>query len=134
MRKRDNSYIKNVDFTKLNEMLREKGIAKTELSRRCGYNSGYVKDIVFREKKLNWTVANMLERVYGISLDEYCYEQTEKNTSNNDTAKTTASNDDTYKFMISLNGEFLKKLALASMNEHRSIEDFIYDCILKCLN
>lgn len=76
----------------------------------------------------------MLERVYGISLDEYCYEQTEKNTSNNDTAKTTASNDDTYKFMISLDGEFLKKLALASMNEHRSIEDFIYDCILKCLN
>lgn len=134
MRKRDNSFIKNVDFTKLNEILREKGIAKAELSRRCGYNSGYVKDTVFREKKLNWTVANMLERVYGISLDEYCYEQTEKSTSNNDTAKTTASNDDTYKFMISFDGEFLKKLALASMNEHRSIEDFIHDCILKCLN
>lgn len=124
MRKRDNSFIKNVDFTKLNEILREKGIAKAELSRRCGYNSGYVKDTVFRENKLNWTVANMLERVYGISLDEYCYEQTEKSTSNNDT----------YKFMISFDGEFLKKLALASMNEHRSIEDFIYDCILKCLN
>lgn len=134
MRKRDNSFIKNVDFTKLNEILREKGIAKAELSRRCGYGSGYVKDTVFREKKLNLTVANMLERVYGISLDEYCYEQTEKSTSNNDTAKTTASNDDTYKFMILLDGEFLKKLALASINEHRSIEDFIYDCILKCLN
>lgn len=134
MRKRDNNFIKNVDFTKLNEILREKGIAKAELSRRCGYNSDYVKSTVFREKKLNWTVANMLEIVYGISLDEYCYEQTEKSTSNNDTAKTTASNDDTYKFTISFDGEFLKKLALASMNERRSIEDFIYDCILKCLN
>lgn len=134
MRKRDNSFIKNVDFTKLNELLREKGIAKAELSRKCGYDSDYVSQRVFREKNLNWTVANMLERVYGISLDEYCYEQTETTPSNNDTAKTTASNDDTYKFMISVDGEFLKKMALASMNEHLSIEDFIYDCILKCLN
>lgn len=134
MRKRDNSFIKNVDFTKLNEILREKGIAKAELSRRCGYNSGYVKDTVFREKKLNWTVANMLERVYGISLDEYCYEKTETTISDNDTTETTASNDDIYKYTMSFNGEFLKKLALASMNEHLSIEDFIFDCILKGIN
>lgn len=67
MRKRDNSIIKNVDFTKLNKILNEKGIRRAELSRRCGYYSYYVKDHVFKEKKLNWTVANMLEKVYGIS-------------------------------------------------------------------
>lgn len=134
MRKRDNSIIKNVDFSKLNKMLNEKGIRRAELSRRCGYSSRYVKDHVFKEKKLNWTVANMLEKVYGISPEQYCYEKEEKNTSNNDTAKTTASDDDTYKFIVSVNGEFLKWLAMASLNEHMSIEDFIFDCILKSVN
>jgi hypothetical protein len=111
MRKRDNSIIKNVDFTKLNKILNEKGIRRAELSRRCGYYSYYVKDHVFKEKKLNWTVANMLEKVYGISPEQYCYEKAEKSTSNNDTAKTTASNDDSYEFIFSCNGEFLKSLA-----------------------
>ncbi len=131
MRKRDNSIIKNVDFTKLNKILNEKGIRRAELSRRCGYYSYYVKDHVFKEKKLNWTVANMLEKVYGISPDEYCY--AEKNTSNDDTMETTASDDDTYKFTLLLNGKFLKELASASINEHMSIEDFIFDCIVKGL-
>lgn len=131
---RDNSSVKNVDFTRLNKILKEKGIRRRDLSRRCGYYSDYVKDHVFREKKLNWTVANMLERVYGISPNEYCYVQKEKSTSNNDIAKTTASDDDTYKFIVSINGEFLKRLAMASLNEHMSIEDFIFDCIWKSVN
>lgn len=130
---RDNSSVKNVDFTRLDKILKEKGIRRRDLSRRCGYYSDYVKDHVFREKKLNWTVANMLERVYGISPNEYCYVQTEKSTSNNDTMETTASNDDTYKFTISFNGEFLKNLAAASINKRMSIEDFIFDCIYKGL-
>lgn len=135
MRKRDNSFIKNVDFTKLNEILREKHIKRTELSRRCGYDdSEYVRKNVFGKKKLNWTVANTLEKVYGISPEKYCYEKAEKSTSNNDTAKTTASDDDTYKFIVSINGEFLKKLAMASLNEHMSIEDCIFDCIWKSIN
>lgn len=134
MKKRDNSIIKNVDFTKLNKILNEKGIRRAELSRRCGYYSYYVKDHVFKEKKLNWTVANTLEKVYGISPNEYCYVQTEKNTSNNDITKATASNDESYKFIFSCNDEFLKKLALASINEHMSIEDFIFDCIWKSVN
>lgn len=74
----------------------------------------------------------MLEKVYGISPEQYCY--AEKNASNNDNAKTTASDDDTYKFIVSINGEFLKRLAMASLNEHMSIEDFIFDCILKSVN
>lgn len=72
---RDNSRIENVDFTKLDKILNKKGIRRAELSRRCGYYSYYVKDHVFKEKKL----------------------------------------------------------ALASINKHISIEDFIFDCILEGL-
>ena len=134
MRKRDNSIVKNVDFTRLNEILEEKRIRKTELSRECGYDSDYVSKHVFKEKKLNYTVADTLDQEYGISPDEYCYEKTDTTASNNDTTETTDSDDDIYKCTMSINGEFLKKLALASMNEHMSIEDFIFDCILKCIN
>nr|DAG46210.1 MAG TPA: protein-turn-helix DNA binding protein [Caudoviricetes sp.] len=198
---RDRNFIKNVDFTRLSEILEEKRIRNAELSRRCGYYPEYVAKHVFGEKKLNWTVANTLERVYDISLDEYCYEKTEKSTSNdgqlalrldedliaekktsNDgqlsvrvnkdlivkfrnyafynelsqkeaiekilseyldgkKTATTASNDDTAETAISdndikettANGEFLKRLELASKNKHISIEDFIFDCILKGL-
>ena len=134
MRKRDNSIIKNVDFTKLNEILRENNIKRAELSRRCGYDdSDYVRKTVFGKEKLNRTVANTLESVYGISPDEYSYGKTEKNTSNNDTTKTTASNDDSYIYTFSCNGEFLKKLALASINEHMSIEDFVFKCLVECI-
>lgn len=198
---RDHNFIKNVDFTRLNEILEEKRIRRAELSRRCGYYPEYVAKHVFGEKRLNWTVANTLERVYDISLDEYCYEKTEKSTSNdgqlalrldedliaekktsndgqltlrldkdliakfrswafynrfsqkeamekilseyldgkktamtasnNDTAEATINNNDTTE--TTANGEFLKRLKLASKNEHMSIEDFIFDCILKGL-
>ena len=133
MRKRDNSIVENVDFTRLSEILRKKHIKWSKLSRKCGYDdSGYVRKNVFGRERLNWTVADTLEKVYGISPDEYCY--AEKNASNNDTSKTTASDDDTYKFIVSINGEFLKMLAMASLNEHKSIEDFIFDCIWKSVN
>lgn len=131
---RDHNFIENVDFTKLNEIIKEKCISKSELSRKCGYVSDYVSRYVFRERRLNRTVANTLEKEYGISLDEYCYEQTETTASNDDITEATISDNDTYEFTISFNGELLKKLALASMNEHMSIEDFIFDCILKGIN
>lgn len=135
MRKRDNSIVENVDFTRLSEILRKKHIKWSKLSRKCGYDdSGYVRKNVFGRERLNWTVADTLEKVYGISPEQYCYEKEEKSTSNNDTAKTTASDDDTYKFIVSINGEFLKRLAMASLNEHMSIEDFIFDCISKSVN
>lgn len=131
---RDNSSVKNVDFTRLNKILNEKGIRRAELSRRCGYYPYYVKDHVFKEKKLNWTVANMLEKVYGISPDEYCYEKTETTASSNDTTETTDSDDDIYKCVFLCNGDFFKKVALASIKEHMSIEDFVFDCIWKSIN
>ena len=195
MRKRNNIIVENVDFTRLSEILRKKHIKWSKLSRKCGYDdSGYVRKNVFGRERLNWTVADTLERVYGITPDEYCYEKAKKSTSNdgqfalrldkeliarfrnwafynqmsqkdamekilseyldgekitktistddtaektisnNDTAKTTASDDDTYKFIVSINGEFLKRLAMASLNEHTSIENFIFDCIWKSVN
>ena len=82
MTKRDTSIVESVDFTRLNEILKEKGIKKAKLSRRCGYDSGYVGKHIFREKKLNWTVANTLKKEYGISPDEYTYKKPEKSTSN----------------------------------------------------
>lgn len=97
---RDNSIIKNVDFTRLNEILKEKGIKKAGLSRRCGYNPAYVKDCVFGAKRLNWTVADTLEKEYGISQDEYCYEQTDTTASNDETAEGTKENATTFAFKI----------------------------------
>lgn len=137
---RDNTRIENVDFTKLNEILNKKGIRRAELSRRCGYYSYYVKDHVFKEKKLNLTVVNILERVYGISLDEYCYEKTKKSTSNATTISTEdtqpkevtdTEDDDKYIVGFSCNGEFLKKLAIKSMEENLTIQNFMFKCIIE---
>ena len=142
---RDRNFIENVDFTKLSEIFEKKRIRNAELSKMCGYASGYVGKTVFGEKKLNWTVANMLERVYGISLDEYCYEKTETVASNNDTQPKEVINpvnvqpkevfntedDDKYIVGFSCGGEFLKKLAIKSMEEHITIEDFMVKCIVE---
>lgn len=81
---RDHNFVKNVNFTRLNEILEEKRIKRAELSRKCGYSSDYVSRHVFGERKLTWTVANTLEEVYGISPGEYSYEKTEKSTSNDE--------------------------------------------------
>lgn len=42
-----------------------------------------------------------------------------------------AEDDEMYTFTISCNGKFLKKLAIKSMEEHTTIEDFVFKCILK---
>jgi transcriptional regulator with XRE-family HTH domain len=187
---RDNNVIKNVDFDKLNEILKEKGITKAELSRKCGYYDEYISYHTFGEKRLTKTVADTLEKVYGVSPDEYTYKEAEENTSNDgqlalrldkdliakfknwayynqlpqkyamekilseyldgkkttttasnddtteetisndDATETTASNDDIYKYTFSFNGEFLQRLALASINEHMSIDDFVHKCLI----
>ena len=79
---RDCNFIENVDFGRLNEILEEKGVTKAELSRRCGYYDEYVTKHVFREKRVNHTVANTLEKVYGVHPNEYTYKKAEKSTSN----------------------------------------------------
>lgn len=127
---RDESHVKNVDFDRLNEILKEKCINKSELSRKCGYYSGYVKNNVLIRKRLNWTVANKLEKIYGISPDEYTYKETDETISNDDAMETTASNDDIYEFTIKLDGELLKELALKSVINHISVEDFVRACVI----
>lgn len=127
---RDNNFIENVDFDRLDEILKEKGVTKAELSRRCGYYTEYVSKHVFRKKRLTQTVANTLEKVYGVSPDEYTYKETEKTISNDDATETTASNYDTYEFTIKLDGELLKELALKSVINHISVEDFVRACVI----
>lgn len=87
----------------------------------------------------------MLERVYGISLDEYCYKKTETVASNNDTQPkevintadtqpkevANAEDDDMYTFAFSFNGDFLKRLALKSMEENITVQDFVFKCIIE---
>ena len=53
MRKRDNSIVENVDFTRLSEILRKKRIKWSKLSRKCGYDdSGYARKMYSEEKGL----------------------------------------------------------------------------------
>ena len=116
---RDTHFDKNVDFDKLNKILHEKGISKAELSRESGHCKSYVKDNVFARKRLSETVADVLQKKYGVHPDEY------KKTG------ATASNDRIYKYTFSFNGEFLERLALASLNEHMSIDDFVEKCLVE---
>ena len=116
---RDTHFDKNVDFDKLNKILHEKGISRAELSRESGHCKSYVKDNVFARKRLSETVADVLQKKYGVSPDEY--KKTE----------TAVSNDRIYKYTFSFNGEFLERLALASLKEHMSIDDFVEKCLVE---
>ena len=116
---RDTHFDKNVDFDKLNKILHEKGISRAELSRESGHCKSYVKDNVFARKRLSETVADVLQKKYGVSPDEY--KKTE----------TAVSNDRIYKYTFSFNGEFLERLALASLKEHMSIDDFVDKCLVE---
>ena len=141
---RDYNFIENVDFDRLNEILEGKGITKSELSRRCGYYDEYVAKHVFREKRLNQTVANTLEKVYGVSSDEYTYKETEESTSNDKeeygfydaflTALKFASFTDNelkerkYTLHVQVDGLQLKKMILEAVENENN---FLIDCILK---
>ena len=117
---RNHNFIENVDFDRLNKILEWEDITRSELSRRCGYYDGYITKHVFGEKRLNQTVANTLEKAYGVSPNEYTYKKEEEST----------SNDDMYGFTIKLNGKLLKELALKSVINHISVEDFVLNCVL----
>ena len=126
---RDTHFDKNVDFDKLNKILHEKGISRAELSRESGHCKSYVKDNVFARKRLSETVADVLQKKYGVHPDEY--KKTGATASNDDITETTASNDRIYKYTFSFNGEFLERLALASLKEHMSIDAFVEKCLVE---
>lgn len=123
MNKRCNEKVENVDFEKLRECLKNHGIKQTELSIVCGYQRSYVGKQVLKEHFLNKHVSNVLTHAYKIDPSEYMDIQPKE--------VTNAEDDEMYTFTISCNGKFLKKLAIKSMEEHTTIEDFMFKCILK---
>lgn len=141
---RNHNIIENVDFDRLNKILEWEGIAKPELSRRCGYYDGYITKHVFGEKRLNQTVANTLEKVYGVSPSEYTYKETDGSTSNDKeeygfydaflTALKFASFTDNelkerkYTLHVQVDGLQLKKMILEAVGNENN---FLIDCIFK---
>ena len=123
MNKRCNEKVENVDFEKLRECLKNHGIKQSELSIVCGYNRSYVGKHVLRDHSLNKHVSNVLTNASKIDPSEYMDTQSKE--------VTNAEDDEMYTFTISCNGKFLKKLAIKSMEEHTTIEDFMFKCILK---
>lgn len=123
MKKRCNEKIENVDFEKLRKCLKDHGIKQRELSIVCGYYPEYIKKNVLQKHSLNKHVSDVLTYAYKIDPSEYMDTQPKK--------VTNAEDDKMYTFTISCNGKFLKKLAIKSMEEHTTIEDFVFKCILK---
>lgn len=123
MRKRYNEKVENVDFEKLRECLKKHGIKKTELAIMCGYDQNYIEKNVLQRHFLNTHVRDILTYAYKIDPSEYMDIQPKEVTDTED--------DDIYTFTISCNGNFLKKMAIKSMEEHTTIEDFMFKCILK---
>lgn len=123
MKKRCNEKIENVDFEKLRKCLKDHGIKQRELSIVCGYYPEYIEKNVLQRHFLNKHVSDVLTYAYKIDPSEYMDTQPKE--------VTNAEDDKMYTFTISCNGKFLKKLAIKSMEEHITIEDFVFKCILK---
>ena len=123
MKKRCNEKIENVDFEKLRKCLKDHGIKQRELSIVCGYYPEYIEKNVLQRHFLNKHVSDVLTYAYKIDPSEYMDTQPKE--------VTNAEDDKMYTFTISCNGKFLKKLAIKSMEEHTTIEDFVFKCILK---
>lgn len=123
MRKRCNEKVENVDFEKLRKCLKDHGIKQKQLSIVCGYYPEYIKKNVLQKHFLSKHVSDVLTYAYKIDPSEYMDTQPKE--------VTNAEDDKMYTFTISCNGKFLKELAIKSMEEHTTIEDFVFKCILK---
>ena len=125
MRKRYNEQVENVDFEKLRKCLKEHGITQRELSIVCGYYPGYIEKNALRRNFLNTHVRDVLAYAYKIDPSEYMDTQPKEVTDTED--------DDIYTLTFSCDGEFLKKLAIKSLEEHITVEDFMVKCIIEGL-
>ena len=123
MRKRYNEKVENVDFEKLRKCLKDHGIKKTELAIMCGYDRNYIEKNVLQRHFLNTHVRDILTYAYKIDPSEYMDIQPKEIIN--------AEDDDMYTFCLSFNGKLLKKMAIKSMEEHTSIEDFVFKCIIE---
>ena len=125
MRKRYNEKVENVDFEKLRKCLKDHGIKKTELAIMCGYDRNYIEKNVLQRHFLNTHVRDILTYAYKIDPSEYMDIQPKEIIN--------AEDDDMYTFGFSFNGKLLKKMAIKSMEEHTTIEDFVFKCIIEGL-
>lgn len=132
MNKRCNEKVENVDFEKLRECLKNHGIKQSELSIVCGYNRSYVGKHVLRDHSLNTHVSNVLTNAYKIDPSEYMDTQLKEVTNTAD-EMVNVEDDDMYTFGFSFNGKLLKRLALKSIEENISVQDFVFKCIIEGL-
>jgi hypothetical protein len=132
MNKRCNERVENVDFEKLRKCLKNHGIKQSELSIVCGYNRSYVSKHVLRDHSLNKHVSNVLTNAYKIDPSEYMDTQLKEVTNTAD-EMVNAEDDDRYTFAFSFDGKFLKRLALKSIEENISVQDFVFKCIIEGL-
>lgn len=134
MNKRCNEKVENVNFEKLRECLKNHGIKQSELSIVCGYNRSYVGKHVLRDHILNKHVSNVLTNAYKIDPSEYMGTQSKEVTNTVDILPKeiiNAEDDDRYTFAFSFDGKFLKRLALKSIEENISVQDFVFKCIIE---
>jgi hypothetical protein len=118
MNKRCNERVENVDFEKLRKCLKNHGIKQSELSIVCGYNRSYVSKHVLRDHSLNKHVSNVLTNAYKIDPSEYMNTQLKGVTNTADEM---------------VDGKLLKRLALKSIEENISVQDFVFKCIIEGL-
>ena len=137
MRKRCNEKIENVNFEKLRKCLKDNGIKQRELSIVCGYYPEYIEKNVLQRHFLNKHVSDVLTYAYKIEPSEYMDIQSKEVTNTADIQPKeiiNAEDDDMYTFGFSFNGKLLKKMPIKSMEEHTTIEDFVFKCIIEGLD
>lgn len=134
MRKRYNEKVENVDFEKLKKCLKDHGITQKELSIVCGYYPDYIKDVTLPRHFLNTHVRDVLTYAYKIEPSEYIDTQSKEVINPVDTQPKEVINavdDDIYTLAFSFNGKLLKKMALKSIEENITVQDFVFNCIIK---
>lgn len=123
MRKRYNEKVENVGFEKLKKCLKDHGITQKELSIVCGYYPDYIKDVALPRHFLNTHVRDVLTYAYKIDHSEYIDTQPKEVANIED--------DDMYTFGFSFNGKLLKRMALKSIEENITVQDFVFKCIIE---
>ena len=133
MRKRDNRIVENVDFEKLRECLKKHGIKQKELSIVCGYYPDYIKKNTLRKHYMTQHVRDVLTYAYKVDPSEYIHTQPKEVINPVDAQPKEVDNteDDMYTLIFSFNGKLLKKMALKSIEENITVQDFVFNCIIK---
>lgn len=95
----------NVDSHKLNDLIVKTGKTKTEISTSMGFADSFMSNVLTR-KKISYPAANLLNTIYGISVEDYV------KTSDSDTETAQESN----------------------VIDYSKLEDCIYNAIIRANN